>query len=282
VAGDGVVVITHDENTMRCFGVDYDVTKTPYFGVLDQLKALDVRSQNARNEADPTNTTPVYSEEHMPTFQQVVDKFAKEPEYSKIQLMLDIKRNNEPWVISKIVEVLRNANPDLEGFWADRFVLGIWRWDVLEEAAKVCPELPVLHIGVSRSLARKFMTHPQVIGISLNHICLNVSGGEQLVKDAHEKGIVVHSWTINTVPVMQWAISSNLDGIITDYPDEYHKLINSVSQEDIDSVYSVKEPWSFHSFRARVAYRFQFLLMWFRVKYFDVTFLFSPVRKPPQ
>ncbi|ANB11847.1 glycerophosphoryl diester phosphodiesterase (predicted) [Sugiyamaella lignohabitans] len=194
--------------------------------------------------------------------------------------MLDIKRTNEPWVIPKIVEDLKKVNSDLD-FWGRRMVLGIWRWDVLESANSSCPTLPVLHIGFSRSLARKFLAQSQVVGISLNVVSLNVPGGSSLIHEAKQLGKLTYAWTVNQKPAMKWAASMDLDGIITDHPDVYAKFIGDVTEKEIETIYAVKEPSAFYTFSEKMSYRLKFAVMWMWVFYLQVSDFFFPSAKGP-
>lgn len=196
----------------------------------------------------------------MPTFESVAEKFANDPLYEPIQLMIDIKLSNEPWIIPKLVEVLSKVNSDLHGFWAKKIVLGIWRLDVLEAAKKFAPMLDVVHIGVSRRLATKFMNRAyiqkdsletknansfaqlndetlplinndddgsriqQVKGVSLFRCTLMSLGGLKFIEKAKKRNMTVYMWTVNEVSAMKWCMASDLDGVITDYPDVYAAL----------------------------------------------------------
>jgi glycerophosphoryl diester phosphodiesterase len=49
---------------------------------------------------------------------------------------------------------------------------------------------------------------------------------EELVKKIHNNGFKVLPWTINSTKVLQEMIDMNVDGIITDYPEEMINYIN--------------------------------------------------------
>lgn len=266
VAGDGVVVVTHDPSTTRCFGKEYDVTTTPYKGVLEHLRPL---PEHKITVNDP-----------LPTFDNLIEMLVTEPSMKKAKLMLDIKRTNEPWIIPQLVHTLLKYNDDV-AYWADRMCLGIWRLDVLTEAEKVCPELPVIHIGISQVLARRFLKHKQVIGVSLNASALHVSGGQALIREIHQQDKLVYSWTINTIEYMKWAVASRLDGIVTDFPDRYHEFINSVSDKDIAQTYSVVSPTSFHPVMKKIEIRVFYVIMWMYALFIELRFLLTPSRKNP-
>jgi glycerophosphoryl diester phosphodiesterase len=50
---------------------------------------------------------------------------------------------------------------------------------------------------------------------------------ENIVKNIHEKGIVINAYTVNEEADMKRLISLGIDGIITNYPDKLKKMINS-------------------------------------------------------
>lgn len=226
VAGDGVLVISHDVNAKRCFGESLDIQTTPYKGTLDQLETNDEFKQK------------------MPSLAELAQLMVNDARFKGVRLMLDIKRSNEPWVIEKVIDSFRDANPDLDGFWADRLVLGVWRLDVLRACEQYAPKFPILHIGVSRLLADRFLPHPQVVGISLIHFALTTPGGSTMIKRAKEAGKVVYSWTMNDLQLIKWAISENLDGIVTDDPKLYGQFVDGLSENDI-ATYKNTAPSSF-------------------------------------
>ena len=61
------------------------------------------------------------------------------------------------------------------------------------------------------------------IGIISPHYSLL---NKELVKQMHNNGFKVLPWTINSRKVLQEMIDMNVDGIITDYPEEMINYIN--------------------------------------------------------
>lgn len=266
VAGDGVVVVSHDPNTQRCFGVNHEITSTPFKGVLDRLSIAnpdldtsisklgggdmddDIKSETATytyqeqiqlSDAMLKKARNLTSSQHLPTFLEVAQKFATDPKYRNVGLMIDIKMTNEPGIVKKIVDILAQVNPDLTNYWAPRTVLGIWRLDVLREAGVVGRPFSVVHIGVSRSLARRFIAMPQVSGVSLHHIALSSgASGEAFIQEAKSQARYVYSWTINSLDLMKWAVASDIDGVITDYPDIYAQLRAGLTDDQIKRIYA--------------------------------------------
>lgn len=234
------------------------------------------------SEAMQKKAVNLKTSQHMPTFEQVARKFASEEKYRNIRLMIDVKMTNEPWVVGKLVNILKTVNEDLEGFWAPRTVLGIWRMDVLKAALNDAPQFKVAHIGVSRTLAREFMAFPQVSAISLHHIALTAgSGGDQLIKDAKSQGKFVYTWTVNSLQLMKWAVAADLDGIITDYPDLYAKLRSELTDDQIEKVYA--PTWASHKFVSWSDRNIRNMFNYYLIKYmlfFKMTMLFlAPSRE---
>ncbi|ODQ63669.1 PLC-like phosphodiesterase [Nadsonia fulvescens var. elongata DSM 6958] len=206
VSSDGVVVISHDYNTQRCFGVDYLVPETPYYGVLDQL------------------VTPDDFKQKMPTLKDLAQLYLT-PQYASTALMLDIKPENQVNVIDKIIAALLEVKPDL-AFWALRTTLGIWTPEFLDRCQHKASEFRITHIGASHYHARQFLAHPQVACISLNINLLTSAVGKSLIKQARKLNKAVYSWTVNDEKWMKWCIESNIDGVITDFPDRYMEILN--------------------------------------------------------
>lgn len=228
VSKDGVVVMCHDATTLRCFGSFHQVASTNYYGEMDQLKTLQ------------------HPHDKMPTFEQVCELFAYDKRFEGVKLMLDVKRDNEPWVLQKVVNVLKKVNSNME-FWAEKMVLGVWREDVFETCHTDAPFLKVVHIGLSRSMAKRFLSHDQCIGISIHHLCLKMPGGIGLIESAQKMNKLVFAWTVNNLPTIKWAISANIDGIVTDNPDVLAEFVDNITQSDIDSLYSTADPVQFYT-----------------------------------
>lgn len=232
VASDGILVVSHDPMTKRCFGTpDHIIKNTPWQSTdttvgLDTLVAKRITQEG--KEAGSVN------ERGLPTFKRVAQRFASDERYTSARMLLDIKPTNEPSVIANIVQVLTEVNADLEGFWAQRVVLGVWKPDFLYPILKNAPMLKFMYIGASRRLARQFMAtgNPQFIGLSMHYIAFTAgSGGPELMDLARDRGLLLYSWTINSPKWMRWAIANNLDGIVTDFPDRFQKLRDEKTDE---------------------------------------------------
>ncbi|MEA2498693.1 MAG: glycerophosphoryl diester phosphodiesterase, partial [Actinomycetota bacterium] len=48
---------------------------------------------------------------------------------------------------------------------------------------------------------------------------------EEFVKEAHDNGLAVHVWTINSRSEMEWLIEIGVDGIMSDRPTLLEKVL---------------------------------------------------------
>ncbi len=222
VSLDDVVVVSHDENTERCFDKAYDITSTNFKGTLD------------------TVTMKEAPHEKMPTFIEVAKLFTTK-EYEGVVLMIDIKRTNHTSVVSKIVRDLKIINPDLD-FWSSCVTLGIWKAEFLPVCKEHAPQFDLTHIGISQGYVAEFLKSDQVKAVSLSHLSYGAVGGEAVLKQIRDAGKLVYSWTINDEYLMNWAIAANLDGVITDYASRYHDI-----QSKPIETFNVDNPMSYFS-----------------------------------
>lgn len=226
LSADGVLVLSHDGTTKRVFGEpDHVIEKTAYKSTLDQLVAVVNRDSKSPDAV-----------QGMPTFAQVVDRLVHDARYTNARVIVDIKPIVPLSVISQVVSTLQQANPDLAGFWASRVVLGIWTPRFLQAALVDAAPLKIMHIGVSRRMARWFLRatlgSDRLCSLSLTQITYTAGrGGKQLMADARDRGLALWAWTINTDAQMKWAVAAGFDGVITDFPDRFQELTRRVADD---------------------------------------------------
>lgn len=95
---------------------------------------------------------------------------------------------------------------------------------ILEEVKGQDPEMPVaLLVDYDESMSKKveqLSFKPEILSPHFKLL------SAQSVKDFHSKGIQVIPWTVNNVRDMEQMVSWQVDGIITDYPDQLIKLLD--------------------------------------------------------
>lgn len=255
VSKDGIVVISHDPETGRCFksikdsdndnddndgkkkkkkkNKGYKISETLYKGVMeDELISV--------SAADFPGVDP--SQLGLPSLLKVADRIVNDPRYANVHLMLDIKSrsNDAATVFDKLVSTLLQVHPDLHGFWIPRITFGIWTLDFLE-ACQASPQaklFKVVHIGISRRLARRFVEASavgsgEVVGISLLTVAYAAPfGGREIVEYAKDRGVKTFAWTVNEVKWMRFAVEVGLDGVVTDYPDRFNEVKEEMSKKE--------------------------------------------------
>lgn len=212
ISSDKKIVIAHDIDTERVFGARYDITKTPYDGVLSELRTL--REPHCK----------------MPLFTETLKWFIEEREEGKeIKLMLDIKTDNDP---DELFHLIKN---DLESFksieyWYDKLIFGLWRPDFYK--LEFLKNFDVVHIAFDVNFAKTFVKaieneNGKISAVSLfSMVIYTETEKNALIELCETKGLKIWFWTINVKPELDDALkacqlsdgSNLLTGIITDDP----------------------------------------------------------------
>lgn len=207
---DGVVVLSHDPNLKRCYGVDQNISSCDY----SYIRTL--RTIKAPHE-------------HMPTLKELLE-YMVQPGLENLWLLLDIKLDNHPDdVIRLISETVFAVKPSSE-FWKDRIRMGVWSFNYVEICKKYLPSFQVTFIGFSVDMAQPFLSIPNV-SLNMADIALCTDSGIRLIDDAQARGIKVFMWTVNEMEMMKWALYHNLDGVCTDHPAKFRRFAENYRGE---------------------------------------------------
>jgi glycerophosphoryl diester phosphodiesterase len=178
---DGVLVVLHDETVKRT---------TNGKGRVDHLSLQEVKKFNAGNG------------EHIPTLKEVLKVAAGEA-----GLMLELKVKG---VAQQTVEVVREA-----GF-RDPVIYASFLHDELQHVRTVDPEtsLMVLFGGLSRaSVARAIKYGSSYVGLRHD------KATRVLVDSFHRAGLLVFVYTADAPSDIQRALSLDVDGVISNFPE---------------------------------------------------------------
>lgn len=178
---DGVLVVLHDATVNRT---------TNGKGRIDRLCLWDIEKLNAGNG------------EHIPTLDEVLRVAA-----GKTGLMLELKVNG---VAQQTVETVHEA-----GF-KDPVLYASFLHDELKHVRAVDPEasLMVLFGGLSRITVSRAMKYgPSSVGLRHD------KATRSLVEAFHRAGLFVFVYTVNTPSDIQHALSLDVDGVISNFPD---------------------------------------------------------------
>ncbi|CRK30828.1 hypothetical protein BN1708_005269 [Verticillium longisporum] len=123
LSADHEVVLSHDGNLKRCFGVDKPVSACPwsYLATLRSLRA---------------------PHEPMPRLVDLL-RYLAEPGRDKIWILLDVKVDDDPDALLSAVADAVDAVPRSDGLaWDQRIVVGCWTQDFLHASLRHLPAAP--------------------------------------------------------------------------------------------------------------------------------------------
>lgn len=234
---DGVVVITHDPSTLRCYGQPGNVWDQDFHGPNGMSSFVTVDEPHSK----------------MPTLKEVLILMTRK-EWSDRWLLLDIKVDNQVQVLEAIRDSLEAVNSDMT-FWASRLILGIWHHKFLPYCETHLATLPITHIGLHTSYARShFLRNPQISSFNLQLFSLVTSSQQNFVREAHALGKQVYVWTVNDEQSMRYCIHLKVDAILSDDPSR----TNAVMSEDLTRWDVKAQFWTWK--RAAVSYLWNVLL----------------------
>ncbi|GBG11795.1 hypothetical protein PAT3040_06642 [Paenibacillus agaridevorans] len=199
---DGVLVCIHDESLQRTAGTARLVVDTDY----EAICQLDAGSWFDAS----------FAGERIPTLDQLLALAAE----SELILNLELKNGavQYPGMEAEVISAVRQAG------LADRVVLSSFN----HYSLALCKSLdPDIRTGI---LYMEGLYRPWEYAATLNADALHAYHFAVLpewVKEAEEAGIVYHPFTVNEEAEMLRLIEAGVAGIITDYPDRLHKLIQS-------------------------------------------------------
>jgi len=217
---DGVVVLSHDADLKRCFGLKDKIIDCDW-SYLKTLKTLKEPRQS------------------MPRLQDLLEYLAQ-PGLEDIWLLLDIKLDNDSDAVMRLIaKTIFSVDPPSIKPWHTRVVLGAWAGKYLPLANKYLPGFPITHIGFSTSYARQFLKVPNVSFNMLLPI-LYGPGGRKFIKDVQAQNRPIFAWTVNEVVKMDWCIRRNLDGVITDDPKLYLEVCKKFDERKPEPRMSIR------------------------------------------
>lgn len=184
----------------------------------------------------------------IPRFEDLA-RILAEPAYREIWLNIEIKSHPDrpddtpplPDYVAAVLSVLRGHGLE------DRSILQSFDWRVLEEVACKAPDLPRSYLSYlprpqPTMEVNVFEGSPWIgnapwasVGGSLPRMISHMGGliwcpyhedlDPEEVALAHELGLIVNTWTVNSPEDMHRAIDAGVDGIITDYPARAQRLL---------------------------------------------------------
>ena len=240
---DGVVVLSHDKDLKRCFGVQDKIIDCDWHK-LSQLRTIREPRQS------------------MPRLRDLLEYLAA-PGREHVWLLLDIKTDNDPEEVMRLIaetlaSVPAGASPsgieqeDEDGLldnssiekrgssparptptWHSRVVLGVWSDKYLPLCSQHLPGFSIAYIGFNTLFANRFFAAPN---ISFNMLYHSLMGplGFYFRRRARRESRPVFAWTVNDEKHMLWCIRRGIDGVISDDPKRFLELCADVERERVE------------------------------------------------
>lgn len=214
---------------------------------LDEIKQFDVGGLDGSTIYGKRFPDQVFmSGVRVPCLTELLD-FALEPEGKDLLLLLEMK--SEPTtpdqcesslaIVHEVIEEVRTRG------LGPRTILHSFDWSILEECARIAPEIPRSYLSQmpenaddpgedsQKAVAPDF----DALGVSIPQAIANAGGRlwcpyfmdvtPELVAEAQELGLLVATWTANETDDINAMIDAGVDGIITDYPGRAQRILLS-------------------------------------------------------
>jgi glycerophosphoryl diester phosphodiesterase len=191
---DGTVVLVHDKDLLRVFGIRKGIWEVTY----DELKDLDSGGW----------FSPEFSDQRLATLDQVI-KAVK----GRARLNIELKFNGHQQKLAReVVRIVR------ENDFVDDCILTSLDYDGILRARAAGPEFRTGLI-VTSSIGDVTRLEGELLSVSAKAVT------RDLIDRAHHAGLEVHVWTVNDLPLMNRMIGMGVDQIITDDPKLLAELI---------------------------------------------------------
>ncbi|WFD22369.1 hypothetical protein MEQU1_001039 [Malassezia equina] len=206
ITADDVIVMFHDTTLDRTTNSKGLINSRRYYGE-DGL-------EHVRTLKEPV--------QQIPTFKELCT-LLMEPENRHVALNIDIKPNNDPERLFRIMGEVVHQFPNYEKDLAPRLILGLWHPRFIEPAKRYVPTLRRAHIGASPADALKYFWN-DCDAFSIRFPSLVGAEGQAFLRKARENNKDVMCWTVNRKDEMVEATRYGVKAILTDYTADLHKL----------------------------------------------------------
>ncbi|SCU93513.1 LANO_0E04082g1_1 [Lachancea nothofagi CBS 11611] len=220
---DGIVVVNHDQTTLRCWNKDYTISETEWSD-LKTLRCNDERFADLR----------------MPTLIEILKWVVDNP---NVKLMLDIKFTNNMEILLKTVADMLSVREDLP-FWRDHIIWGLWALDWFQYGMEtgVIKDFEVVCISLSLEMAKKFVEfsaklnnpHFKLSGVSLHFVSTWSSSFQtKWIPYLQENNVEIFVWTINKDIDFKYCNALPISGFVTDFPVEARNAITKYDRSKL-------------------------------------------------
>ncbi|KIY71144.1 PLC-like phosphodiesterase [Cylindrobasidium torrendii FP15055 ss-10] len=215
VSRDNVVLMFHDPDLRRTTNSSGKIKERDWYGPEGM-------------EHVRTSKLPAQS---IPTFAETVALLMR-PENMHVKFNVDVKANNEPEQLFKLLNGIISQQPDWETALAPRILLGLWHPGFIAPAKKHLPYCRRSHIGANLSVSRKYFWADCHV-FSVKFSILASADGEKFREECKAAGKQILVWTVNRPEEMIEAARWGVHSILTDVTKVWLDL-RALLQEDFD------------------------------------------------
>lgn len=213
ITTDDVIVMFHDPTLERTTDGKGLIYEHPYYGP-DGIEHLRTVKQPAQQ---------------IPTFNQICDLLMR-PECKHVKLNLDIKPDNDPERLFRLMRKVIESYPNFETDLAPRLILGLWHPKFLKSALENVPSMKRIHIGASPRAARRYFWK-DCSGFSMYFACLVGADGQAFIAEAQKAGKDIYVWTVNRKDEMVEATRWGVKAVLTDKTALFQNLRKDMTQD---------------------------------------------------
>jgi len=158
----------------------------------------------------------------IPTFVETVELLMK-PENRHVKFNVDVKVQNDPNRLFRLMHETISAQPDWERDLAPRILLGLWHPKFVVPAKTHLSYLRRSHIGLSPAFAKKWFWESCEV-FSMSFYALVTAEGESFRNDCKRDGKSIMVWTVNSQEEMMQCVRWGVQVILTDHTKRYLDL----------------------------------------------------------
>ncbi|WP_458119300.1 glycerophosphodiester phosphodiesterase [Paenibacillus sp. Z6-24] len=197
---DGRLVLIHDESVQRTTGQAGEIKDLTY----RQIMELDAGSWYSSE----------FAGERIPTLGQLLDWI----EPTGMMLNIELKNNLEPYegMEEKVIAAVRKRG------LSQRVIISSFNHYSLVTCKRIAPEIRTAILYVENLFEP--WKYARSIGASALHPYYRFMN-DRMVQQASEQGAIYNPFTVNDPSEMRELIRMGASGIITDYPDRLHELL---------------------------------------------------------
>ncbi|UZJ51886.1 hypothetical protein CBS101457_001206 [Exobasidium rhododendri] len=204
ITSDDVIIMFHDPSLERTTDGKGFIRDQAWSGGIENLQTMKEPRQQ------------------IPTFHQVCDLLMR-PENMHVKLNIDIKADNNPDRLFRLMKKTVESYPDFATKLSPRLILGLWHPVFLNSALEHVPSLRRVHIGGSPTTARTYFWN-HCDGFSMWFPSLVGTEGQSFIQQARDEGKDVFVWTVNRKDEMIEATRWGVKAILTDKTDLFQDV----------------------------------------------------------